>query len=43
MPRRLRSLQRILDADQLPRHRIRAFKLSNDPEFAEKRKDAVGL
>ena len=39
----LRSVQRILDANQLAPHRIRAFKLSNDPEFAEKLKDVVGL
>ena len=36
-------MQRILDANQLAPHRIRTFKLSNDPEFAEKLKDVVGL
>src|SRR5437867_794384 len=39
----LRSVQRILDANQLAPHRIRTFKLSNDPKFAEKLKDVVGL
>jgi transposase len=39
----LRSVQRILEAHQLAPHRIRMFKLSNDPKFAEKLKDIVGL
>ena len=39
----LRSVQRILEAHHLAPHRIRTFKLSNDPEFAEKLKDVVGL
>src|SRR3977135_213553 len=39
----LRSVQRILEANQLAPHRIRTFKLSNDPRFAEKLKDVVGL
>src|ERR1700678_4262572 len=39
----LRSAQRILEAHQLAPHRIHAFKLSNDPKFAEKLKDVVGL
>jgi hypothetical protein len=39
----LRSVQRILEAHQLAPHRIRMFKLSNDPAFAEKLKDIVGL
>jgi hypothetical protein len=39
----MRSVQRILAAHQLAPHRIRAFKLSNDPKFAEKLKDTVGL
>ena len=39
----LRSVQRILEAHQLAPHRIRTFKLSNDPAFAEKLKDIVGL
>jgi transposase len=39
----LRSVQRILEAHQLAPHRIRTFKLSNDPDFAEKLKDIVGL
>ena len=38
----LRSVQRILEAHQLAPHRIRAFKLSTDPKFAEKLKDVVG-
>ena len=39
----LRSVQRILEAHQLAPHRIRTFKLSNDPEFVEKLRDIVGL
>ena len=39
----LRSVQRILEAHKLAPHRIRTFKLSNDPRFAEKLKDIVGL
>jgi transposase len=39
----LRSVQRILEAHQLAPHRIRTFKLSNDPKFAEKLKDIIGL
>jgi hypothetical protein len=39
----LRSVQRILEANQLASHRVRTFKLSNDPQFAEKLKDIVGL
>ena len=39
----LRSVQRILDAHQLAPHRIKTFKLSNDPKFAEKLRDVVGL
>jgi transposase len=39
----LRSVQRILEAHQLAPHRIRTFKLSNDPQFAEKLKNIVGL
>ena len=38
----LRSVQRILEAPQLAPHRIRTFRLSNDPKFAEKLKDVVG-
>jgi hypothetical protein len=36
-------VQRILEAHQLAPHRVRTFKLSNDPKFAEKLKDIVGL
>ena len=36
-------MQRILEAHQLAPHRIRTFKLSTDPKFAEKLKDVVGL
>jgi hypothetical protein len=36
----LRSVQRILEAHQLAPHRIRMFKLSTDPKFAEKLKSA---
>jgi transposase len=39
----LRSVQRILKAHQLAPHRVRTFKLSNDPKFAVKLKDIVGL
>ena len=39
----LRSVQRILEAHQLAPHRIRTFKLSNDPKFADKLRDVVGL
>jgi hypothetical protein len=39
----LRSVQHILEAHQLATHRIRAFKLSNDPDFSEKLRDIVGL
>jgi hypothetical protein len=39
----LALVQRILEAHQLAPHRIRTFKLSNDPKFAEKLKDVVGL
>ena len=39
----LRSVQRILEAHQLAPHRIRNFKLSNDPQFADKLRDIVGL
>ena len=39
----LRSVQRILEAHQLAPHRIRMFKLSTDPKFAEKLKDVAGL
>ena len=36
-------MQRILEAHQLAPHRVRTFKLSNDPKFADKLKDIVGL
>jgi hypothetical protein len=39
----LRSVQRILEAHRLAPHRVRTFKLSNDPEFAKKLRDIVGL
>jgi transposase len=39
----LRSVQRIWTAHHLQPHRVRSFKLSNDPKFAEKLKDVVGL
>src|SRR5438876_10392976 len=39
----LRSVQRILDAHQVAPHRIRTFKLSKDPKFADKLRDIVGL
>ena len=37
----LRSVQRILQAHQLAPHRVRTFKLSNDPQFAAKLKDTT--
>jgi len=39
----LRSVQRILKAHRLAPHRVRTFKLSKDPKFAEKLRDIVGL
>jgi transposase len=37
------SVRRIWKAHGLQPHRVRTFKLSNDPKFAEKLKDIVGL
>ena len=37
------TVQRIWDAHGLQPHRVRAFKLSNDPRFSEKLTDVVGL
>ncbi len=37
------SVRRIWKAHGLQPHRVRNFKLSNDPKFAEKLKDVVGL
>jgi transposase len=39
----LRSVQRIWQAHQLQPHRVRSFKRSRDPAFAEKLADIVGL
>ena len=39
----LRSVQRIWQAHGLKPHRIKTFKLSRDPKFAEKVQDIVGL
>ncbi|MFZ0255513.1 MAG: IS630 family transposase [Gammaproteobacteria bacterium] len=39
----LRAVQRIWTAHRLQPHRIRTFKKSNDPAFAEKVEDIVGL
>ena len=39
----LRAVQRIWEAHRLQPHRIRTFKQSNDPEFAAKVEDIVGL
>ncbi|BAQ49961.1 putative transposase (plasmid) [Methylobacterium aquaticum] len=39
----LRSVQRIWDAHRLQPHRVRSFKRSNDPAFAGKVEDIVGL
>jgi transposase len=37
------TVQRIWDAHGLKPHRVRSFKLSNDPHFSEKLTDVVGL
>jgi transposase len=37
------TVQRIWDSHGLAPHRVRAFKLSNDPRFTEKLTDVVGL
>jgi transposase len=37
------TVQRIWDAHGLKPHRVRAFKISNDPRFTEKLTDVVGL
>jgi len=39
----LRAVQRIWEANHLQPHRVRTFKTSNDPAFAEKSEDVVGL
>ncbi len=39
----LRSVQRIWEEHRLQPHRVRTFKRSNDPAFAEKVEDVVGL
>ncbi len=39
----LRAVQRLWQAHRLQPHRIRTFKRSNDPAFAEKVEDVVGL
>ena len=39
----LRAVQRIWEANRLQPHRLRTFKKSNDPAFAEKVEDVVGL
>jgi transposase len=39
----LRSVQRIWQAHQLRPHRVRSFKRSRDPQFADKLVDIVGL
>ena len=39
----LRSVQRVWEANRLQPHRIRTFKKSNDPAFAAKVEDVVGL
>ena len=39
----LRSVQRIWEAHRLEPHRVRSFKRSGDPKFAEKLVDIVGL
>jgi hypothetical protein len=37
------SVQRIWRAHRLQPHRVRQFKLSNDPRFVDKLRDVVGL
>jgi hypothetical protein len=39
----LRAVQRLWEANRLQPHRLRTFKRSNDPKFAEKAEDVVGL
>ena len=39
----LRAVQRLWEAHRLQPHRLRTFKRSKDPEFAEKVEDVVGL
>ena len=39
----LRAVQRLWEAHRLQPHRIRTFKRSSDPDFAEKVEDVVGL
>src|SRR5260221_1262482 len=39
----LRTVQRVWEANHLQPHRVRTFKTSNDPAFAEKVEDVVGL
>lgn len=39
----LRAVQRLWEAHRLQPHRVRTFKRSNDPKFAEKVEDVVGL
>jgi len=39
----LRAVQRIWEANRLQPHRVRTFKASKDPAFAEKVEDVVGL
>jgi transposase len=39
----LRTVQRIWETHRLQPHRIRTFKRSNDPAFAEKVEDVIGL
>jgi transposase len=39
----LRTVQRIWETHRLQPHRVRTFKRSNDPAFAEKVEDVVGL
>jgi hypothetical protein len=39
----LRAVQRLWEANHLQPHRVRTFKTSNDPAFAEKVEDVVGL
>jgi transposase len=39
----LKTIQRIWKAHKLAPHRLRSFKKSNDPKFAEKVEDIVGL
>jgi len=37
------SVHRVWRVHRLKPHRVKGFKVSNDPQFAEKRRDVIGL